>query len=296
LNNNDIVIDSFTQPSLDQSLLKTFLLGKSPPTQKTYGRILGEFFDFTSEHGSEPLSLREVGLSQLQAFLEIKSHHSHESQRLRSAVLRSFFSYALRTGYIQANPASFLPKLPAHHQIAERYLTAEEVIRMISLTENSRDCVLLKVLYSAGLRLSELRGLNWEHVQARDGLRGQLLILGKGNRKRTVVVSEGVYSDLISLQSVDTKPWNPVFVSREEGSPRISERMVQLIVDQARLRAGITKKVSPHWLRHAHASHALDRGAPIHLVQATLGHASVATTSKYLHARPQESSSLFLDI
>jgi integrase/recombinase XerD len=59
-------------------------------------------------------------------------------------------------------------------------------------------------------------------------------------------------------------------------------------------RAGLPKKVSPHWLRHAHASHALDRSAPIHLVQATLGHASVSTTGRYLHARPTESSSLYL--
>lgn len=98
MNNNDIVTNSLSRTSLDQTLLKTFLLGKSPKTQKTYGRILGEFLDFISTQGSLPLSLREVGLSQLQAFLEIKSHHAHESQRLRSAIVRSFFAYALRTG------------------------------------------------------------------------------------------------------------------------------------------------------------------------------------------------------
>ena len=77
---------------------------------------------------------------------------------------------------------------------------------------------------------------------------------------------------------------------------RLSARMAQVIIDQVRLRAGILKKVSPHWLRHAHASHALDRGAPIHLVQSTLGHVSVATTGKYPHSRPQESSGRFLEI
>ncbi|MBU4356156.1 MAG: tyrosine-type recombinase/integrase, partial [Proteobacteria bacterium] len=64
----------------------------------------------------------------------------------------------------------------------------------------------------------------------------------------------------------------------------------------AAIRAGIEGAVSPHWLRHAHASHALDRGAPIHLVQATLGHASVATTGKYLHARPDDSSARYLGV
>jgi integrase/recombinase XerD len=68
------------------------------------------------------------------------------------------------------------------------------------------------------------------------------------------------------------------------------------IVRAAAARAGISLAVSPHWLRHAHASHALDRGAPIHLVQATLGHASVATTGKYLHARPTDSSARYLAV
>jgi integrase/recombinase XerD len=68
------------------------------------------------------------------------------------------------------------------------------------------------------------------------------------------------------------------------------------IVRKAAERAGIELPVSPHWFRHAHASHALDRGAPIHLVQATLGHASITTTGRYLHARPSDSSSRFLPL
>ena len=69
---------------------------------------------------------------------------------------------------------------------------------------------------------------------------------------------------------------------------------VRRIVYAAAKKAGLAQKVSPHWMRHAHASHALDRSAPIHLVQATLGHASVSTTGRYLHARPSESSSFYL--
>jgi len=71
---------------------------------------------------------------------------------------------------------------------------------------------------------------------------------------------------------------------------------VKRIVTASAERAGVDGQVSPHWLRHAHASHALDRGAPIHLVQATLGHASVTTTGKYLHARPEDSSARYLGV
>ena len=86
----------------------------------------------------------------------------------------------------------------------------------------------------------------------------------------------------------------PVFRSRKGG--HLDESMVWRIVRKASKRAGIDKDVSCHWLRHAHASHALDRGAPIHLVQACLGHASISSTGKYLHARPTDSSANYLPV
>jgi integrase/recombinase XerD len=86
-----------------------------------------------------------------------------------------------------------------------------------------------------------------------------------------------------------------VFPSRKKGKP-LTESAIWRIVKQASVRAGLELPVYPHWLRHTHASHALDCGAPIHLVQATLGHASITTTGRYLHARPKESSSKFLPL
>ena len=91
------------------------------------------------------------------------------------------------------------------------------------------------------------------------------------------------------------EPDAPVFRSRKGGGP-LDESAVHRIVKAAAERAGLSAEVSAHWLRHAHASHSLDRGAPIHLVQATLGHASVATTGRYLHARPTDSSARYLGV
>lgn len=88
-------------------------------------------------------------------------------------------------------------------------------------------------------------------------------------------------------------PKDPVFKSRKL-SGHLQRAQVMQIVRQAAHRVGIEENVSPHWLRHSHASHSLERGAPIHLVQATLGHRSIATTGLYLHARPQDSSALYL--
>jgi len=121
-----------------------------------------------------------------------------------------------------------------------------------------------------------------------------LTIYGKGGKTRIVLLSPKMWKELLTLDE-QRDPNTPIFKSRKKKGHLIPTQ-IHRIVRSAAKRAGMTKKVSPHWLRHAHASHALDRGAPIHLVQATLGHSSIATTGKYLHARPSDSSSNFISI
>src|SRR5215218_1636443 len=118
---------------------------------------------------------------------------------------------------------------------------------------------------------------------------GQLAVLGKGAKTRPVLVPEGLFAELLALALAD--PDAPLFRSQkkgEGGAPKtIGARQAERIVKQAARRAGLknASEVSPHWLRHAHASHTTDRGAKIHLVQATLGHSDLSTTGRYLHAR-----------
>ncbi|MBI2843138.1 MAG: tyrosine-type recombinase/integrase, partial [Armatimonadetes bacterium] len=128
--------------------------------------------------------------------------------------------------------------------------------------------------------------------ERKDG--GQVTLYGKGGKTRAVLLSASTWQALQSIRhKADSEA--PVFPSRK-GKGHLHPSQVMRIVRAAARRAGIAANVSPHWLRHAHASHALDRGCPIHLVQATLGHASVATTGKYIHARPDDSSARYLGI
>ncbi len=101
-----------------------------------------------------------------------------------------------------------------------------------------------------------------------------------------------VWQQLLAIKGVDAKAADPIFRSRKGGGP-LDVSQLRRIVYAAAKKADLEQKVSPHWMRHAHASHALDRSAPIHLVQTTLGHASVSTTGRYLHARRAESSSFY---
>ena len=160
---------------------------------------------------------------------------------------------------------------------------------MLALEEDDRNRVLLRLLYAGGLRVSELAGLNWRDVQPHDDA-GQVTVLGKGGKTRAILLSVTTWRELASLRA---GPDDPVFPSKRTGD-HLDVSAIWRIVRTAAERAGVDLGVSLHWLRHA--SHALDRGAPIHLVHQTLGHASIATTGKYLHARPTDSSARYLPV
>lgn len=174
----------------------------------------------------------------------------------------------------------------------ERILDETDVLRMVALEPHPRNRTILLTLYAGGFRVSEVCSLKWSDLQQRDSA-GQITAFGKGGKTRTVLMPESVWNGLMSLRG-DAKEDAPVFRSRKGG--HLDESQVWRIVRKASERARIDKDVSCHWLRHSHASHALDRGAPIHLVQATLGHSSISTTGRYLHARPTESSGKYLKV
>jgi site-specific recombinase XerD len=156
-----------------------------------------------------------------------------------------------------------------------------------------RDRILLEVLYAGGLRVSELVALTWSDVLPREGGQVQLSVVGKGGVVRQVLLPAAVSRSLLSVRG-DAGADAPVFASRKGGGPLLA-RAVRGTVSRAAAKAGLEAPISPHWLRHAHASHAIDRGATLPEVQSTLGHSNVATTSGYLHARPESSSGLRLD-
>jgi integrase/recombinase XerD len=210
--------------------------------------------------------------------------------RTLSAV-KSLLSFGHRIGYLAFDVGKVLRLPGVRNRLAERILAESDVHRMLSLETNGRNRTLLMLLYASAVRVSELCGLCWRDVQAH-GDSGQITVWGKGEKTRAIQLPVSVWKLLEKLRG-NTSSDDPVFRSRKRGGALQPLAVLRIVRHSAR-RAGIDLAVSPHWLRHAHASHALDRGAPIHLVQATLGHASVSTTGRYLHARPTESSSFYL--
>ncbi|MCJ2038798.1 tyrosine-type recombinase/integrase [Methylobacterium sp. J-059] len=257
----------------------------SPNTRRNYEREARRFL----AHVGKPLG--QVRIGDLQDYVAGRDGSS-ATVALAASALKSLFTFAQEVGFLRFNIGAAVKVPPIKNTLAERIMSEADALLMIRQEPDMRNRVLLTVLYGGGLRISEVCGLRWRDLSARDEA-GQATIFGKGGKTRAVLLSAATWKVLVALRG-EAGPDAPVFLSRKGGAldPSAAHRVVKAAVT----RAGLPAEVSAHWLRHAHASHSLDRGAPIHLVQATLGHASVATTGRYLHARPSESSARFLGV
>ena len=279
----------------DARLIALWLHGRSPHTQRAYAADVRRFLFFARA------PLARVTLADVQAFAdELERHEKAPATRARAlSGVKSVLAFGHRIGVLPVDVGAALRLPGLRGRLAERILPEDDVQRMLALEPSPRNRVLLRLLYAAGLRVSELCGLKWRDARER-GDAGQLSVFGKGGKTRVVLLSAPTWRALVSLRPAGAGPDASMFLSRKrlqgKTGGHLDPSQVLRVVRAAARRAGIDLDVSPHWLRHAHASHALDRGAPIHLVQQTLGHASVATTGRYLHARPSDSSARYLGV
>lgn len=259
-------------------------------TRKSYLRHVREFL------GRFPgIPLKSFTVAHVTMFLEERNHLSVSSRNLARNSVSSLFAFCVRSGYLDRNPAVAVRTQPAANRFASHVLSEDQMHRLIDCARPGRDQVILLLLYIAGLRVSELCSLTWQSFhQLKDG-GARLVVVGKGNKSRSIKIPEWLWIKIQSL--VEDRPLNlseRVFLSQM--SDRITTARVWQIVRDAAIRAKIDRPVSPHWFRHGHASHSLSNGAALRTLQLTLGHASLATTAKYLDAFPAESSGEFLSI
>jgi len=275
----------------DAQVVAMWLHGKAPNTARAYGRESARFADFV---GGAPLPAVTLGDVQAYADALAAAGLAPASQARALAALKSLLTFAHRIGYTPANVGAVV-KLPTLRlALAERIVDEDTVRRLIAAEPDARNRALLRVLYFGGLRVSEVGGLRWRDVQARKGGTVQVTVFGKGAKTRAVWLPAHVAEGLTALRG-DAGADAPVFVGRGGGA--LTAGQAWRIVKAAGARVGVPG-MSPHWLRHACASHALDNGGEhiLSTVQATLGHASLATTGRYLHARPGDSAGMYLPV
>jgi len=275
----------------DAQLVGLWLHGRPETTREVYQRDVGRFLIYLDGEALEFLALPV--LQRYADALEEGGLSLSSRRRMLSAV-KSLLSFGQETGYLRFNVGKAL-RVPkgASSSLSERIISEAEAHRVIDREPDTRNRMILLLLYASGVRVSGLCGLRWLDTKERSDGRGQITVVEKGGKTRSILLSCETWQALVSLRTDQDSDGAPVFVSRKRCA--LQRRQVGRIVQAAGERAGLYK-LSPHWFRHAHASHALERGAPIHLVKQTLGHASVATTGTYLHARPDDSSALYLGV
>lgn len=271
--------------SMDDGVIAMWLHGKAANTAAAYAHDARAFL----AHCDRPLAA--VRLEDLQAWDASMADAAHASRKRRLAAAKSLLTFAHRVGFLQVNAGAALRVERATETSCERILVAEDVRRMIAAEPDARRRALLRLLYVCGLRASEASGLRWRDMTGSEKKGGEARVLGKGGKLRQVEVPASLWRELAAL-APDARPDAPVIpgLGGEHG-----RKIVHRVVKRAARRAGVTEAASAHWLRHSHASHALDAGCKVHVLQQQLGHASLATTTKYAHVRKGQGSSSFLE-
>lgn len=277
-----------SQAQTDKQLISLWLHNRSIHTQKAYFKDIMMMFEFVNK------GIRDIKLQDLQDFSDFLKQKNYEpsSQHRMLAAVKSLFSFAHKIGYIIFNTTMplIIPKFK--DRLAERILSEEQVKNIIEKENHPRNKLILRVFYTTGLRVSELCSLKWEFFSDK-GNDGLLTIFTKGGKTNTIVIPQSLWMNL-KLFKNNAEEQSYVFKGRKSKS--LNPSQLWRIVRKAAQKAGIDKNVSCHWLRHCHSSHALDNGCPIHLIQRQLNHSSIATTGRYLTARPTESSSKYLNL
>ena len=260
------------QADNDEQVIAMWLRKKSEQTQVNYRRDVARLFRVIGGKRIADVTLRD-----LHTFDEhLEREGLMVSSRVRTvSTIRSLLTFSAKIGYTRFNVGLAFEAEKVDRNLAEKLISVEQVMAILALEPVRRNKVLLRLLYATGIRVSEAAGLKWKHATARED-RGQITVFGKGGKFRSIPVPKTTWEMLLSLRG-DAGDDDLVF--------RIGRNQIWAVVKQAGIRADVPQ-AHPHILRHAHASHAMDRGCVVTLVQATLGHSSVSTTSMYVHARP----------
>jgi len=251
----------------------------SPHTLLNYRLDLQEFAKFL---GSDPVE--SIQYSTLRRFLAQMRERNLKPRSVarKLSSLRSFFKYLQREKVIKSNPAALLvtPKLdkPLPH-----FLSEAEAVQLIEAPKSDkisdqRDRAIFEALYSTGMRVSELVGLDVEDV---DFISNIVRVMGKGRKERIIPIGDTALESMKDY--VDHRPHESKAMFLNRSGTRLSDRSVRNIINKFILKESVRQHVTPHMFRHSFATHLLNRGADLRSVQELLGHVNLSTTQIYTH-------------
>lgn len=264
----------------------------TPNTLDAYSHDIEKLLAYFGEQGIDPLAARLEDLQAFAANLHSIGVGARSQCRILSGV-RTFYHYLQVDGYISDDPSELLesPQLGDH---LPEVLTTEEVDRLeqaidLSKWEGQRNKAIIEVLFSCGLRVSELVTLRLSDLYLEEHF---VRVVGKGRKERLVPISESAVRQLqlwfIDRNLMDIKPGEEDYVFLNRRGAHLTRTMILIMIKRLGEEAGISKTISPHTLRHSFATALLAGGADLRAIQAMLGHESIGTTEIYTHIDTHE--------
>ncbi len=273
--------------------------GYSENTCRGYRNDLKEFLNYLTENrlpenrrtrGRDLIGIDGVDSITIRGYLGYLHKRNKKTTIARKlSAVRSFFKFLVRRGAIEDNPADAI-LTPKQEKTIPAYLPVDEMFRLLDSIQagnilDLRNRAIFETLYSCGIRVSELAGLNTLEVDFKGAL---IRVLGKGSKERIVPIGQKalgaikIYREQLKMECGISGDHNgPLFLNKNKG--RLSARSVARILEKLVTACGLLTPVSPHTMRHTFATHMLDAGADLRVVQELLGHKSLSTTQKYTH-------------
>lgn len=286
--------------ALDRFIVALEARDASPNTRRAYQTAVGAYLGWLGDRGTD---WRSPGRLELRAYLaHLTVGHARSSVAQRLAALRSFYRWCTRTGLTTGDPWGALatPRLPRR---LPRVLEVEQVERLLAAVDEEpgtaehdalilRDRAIVETAYAAGLRIGELASATVADLDLR---RGEIRVIGKGRKERIGLLGRPARAALeayladgrpVLLAEAGPGGAQPPEIFLNHRGAAIGVRGLRFRLERLRARAGLPLGVSPHTLRHSFATHLLDGGADLRIVQELLGHSSLATTQIYTHVSP----------
>jgi len=262
--------------TLIQQFLDHLAARRSANTVRSYGSDLAQLSAFLNGEAT-------LTSDRLRAYL--RKHSTTPITRARKlSTLRTFVKYLKAAGVLANDPTEVL-EAPFKRKRLPKALSERQTFEMLDQESAGqtplRDRALLELIYAAGLRVSELVGVNLDDI---DFKAGSIIVMGKGSKERVAFFGQTATSavqDYMSAERIDAVDGKALFTNKKGG--RLTTRTVQNVVKRWSIRIGLAPETSPHTLRHSFATHMLDHGADLKTVQQLLGHESLETTQIYTH-------------
>lgn len=283
----------------DEEMVLLWLRQHKQTTKKNYNKIISQFLFWWSSVSTHCYggtgTLKEVHTGIIEQYkVNLLERYKQNTVRAKLGAIKSLFSYATKCGYLVFNPAAPVKNVREQDTLHERILEMDEVKALVNAISNQKYRLVAKLMFGLGLRISEALGLRWQDIKAE-----RLTVFGKGGKVRVLILPPYLLKELKAIKPPAASTQDFIFATKTLKA--IDRFAVHRAIKKAAKLSQVNPHVSCHWFRHTNATEAVNQlsqngnpGLNLKLISVGLGHSSLATTTRYLHVRPNDCHSLYL--